>query len=123
MSVEVRWDNAERTVIHCYFNKQWDMNDLLLAEQKIIVMLDERPDCVVDIIINVEESLSWPKNSFAGFKNVLGRITRGNGLKVIVEANTFLETLFRVYGKSNKDFIEGLTFVKNLQDARDLLEL
>jgi len=121
MSINASWDNEECTIIHLYFGKQWNLEDLLIVEQTTSKMLSEVPDHIIDVIINVEDPLSWPNNSFSSFKNILKRINQGNGLKVIVGTNTFLETLFSTLSKSNKEFAEGLTFVDSLQDARELL--
>ena len=121
MAIDVRWDNPECTIICWYFPKQWNIDDLSTAEQETNQMLGERSETIIDLIINVENSSQWPDKSFVSFKKALTRITRKQGLKIIVGSNTFLETLFTTLSKTHKEFAEGLTFVESMDEARDLL--
>lgn len=120
MGIAILWDTEEQSAIRWDFGKTWDQEDLVKAEQDTKALLDQH-GTVVDLILNMAETAHWPPNAFNILKNALRNASRGTGIKVIVGANRFTQQLLKIYSRVDQPFVEGLTFVGNIEEAREIL--
>lgn len=121
MAIEVTWDTPERTAIRWDFIGQWTQEDLFNAEEATDALLLQAPEGVVDLVLNLGDTTYWAQNAIIAMKNILKRTSRGTGVKIIVGASGVTQRLLTVFSKMDKPFVEGLTFVTTMDEAREIL--
>lgn len=126
MSISVKWDNDEQTIIQYVFDGRWSWNDLYTALDKVKEMsgsVDHR----VDAIINFSNADLIPSGSIFSFdgkkhaQKLARKANEARGTIVIAGANGFIRSLYDTFRMFDKNISSGVYFTDTVKQARAFL--
>ncbi|MEP7288985.1 MAG: hypothetical protein ABI947_24795 [Chloroflexota bacterium] len=123
MSINVAWDNDEKTVIIYTFVGQWEWIDYWTAIKDAAELLNT-VTYKVDIIMDMRNARTMPEGSLSKAKQVLGYPRHPNiGMTAIVGANLFIETVVSTSAKVYKALWGNYDMLSaaSIEDARKQL--
>ena len=96
MSIDVRWDNADKTIIRWQFNDNWTWDDYYGALQ-ISRQLCRQATYIVDIIVDMRDSKTLPNNVFTHAQNALQTSSLNSGSIVVIGINPLLRSAYSAF--------------------------
>jgi hypothetical protein len=126
MSISVKWDNEEQTIIQYVFDGRWSWNDLYAALDKVKEMsgsVEHR----VDAIINFSNADLIPSGSIFSFdgkkhaQKLANKASESRGLIVIAGANSFIRGIYDAFRMLDRNISSGVYFTSTVKQARSLL--
>ncbi|MBZ0302663.1 MAG: hypothetical protein K8J31_23160 [Anaerolineae bacterium] len=126
MSVELYWDNDERTVMLLAFEGQWTWEELFetLATAKKV---GEQSPVEIGAIIDITGGVRFPggslltAHSFANAKKLLALDDGHTGPIVVAGGNPMIRTAFETMSRLYSDATANFHFVPTLNAARAYL--
>ena len=120
MSIQVVWDNDEKTIIRYTYQGQWTWDELAAVLEEAYALLDT-VDHPVDFIIDLRQSVLLPKDALRHGERVAQAVHPNEGRSVVVGANMLVSRLadvfYKIYRRTSKQF----RFVATLDEAYALL--
>ncbi|MCU0511325.1 MAG: hypothetical protein MUE40_02020 [Anaerolineae bacterium] len=117
MTIQVEWDNPEKTIIRCTFPPTWSLEDFMAAFPVADRMLHESQTQVTGIIVDDSQELMPPRGALTAFRQTM---RRGRLPVVFVGANsasrTMMDMLQSAYQGKRRFF-----YVATLAEARQVL--
>lgn len=126
MAIELYWDNDERTVMLCEFERHWTWDEMYATLNKIKQVTD-RADREIAAIIDVSQGVSLPGGSiftptaYAHAKKMLQMGEGGTGPIVVVGASPLIKTIYGTFRGLDKNGLNNVNFAHSLDEARALL--
>jgi len=120
MSIEVNWDNREKTVIRFDYTARWSWQDYYAAldETKSWV---ENLDYKVYFINKVDNIGHLPANAVNHFKKTAVEFGPYVHLTVIVAHSRFLHLVFDVFQRVAGEWSKNYRFVESMEEAYALI--
>lgn len=119
MGIKVSWENTNDNSIRWDFDGSWNNYDLVDAEH-MTAILAAQTSGTVDLILNMESVRTF-SGDFVFFRNTIKRISRNVGLKIIAGESPLLRRFLETFGHYDIEFVEGLTLLPSMAEARELL--
>lgn len=120
MSVQVFWDNPEKTVVRYDFEGRWTWDEFYPAYKQAIEM-ELSVAHRVDVIVNLEQARLFPDNMLSHLKVISDKQPPNIGVSVLVTRNGFVHSMYNVgvkfYGKIRHYFRTADT----LQEAYEII--
>lgn len=125
MAITVNWDNAEKTVLRCDFDKIWSWNDVFAMNREIERALTTVAHPVVVMMIMDGKqfphsgTLTYTKNLFAQDHPNYARHV------IFIGGNPLLKTFERIIRKAYVQSMENvrIDYADDLESARRLLDI
>lgn len=95
MSVQIVWDNSEKTIIRFIFEGKWTWEEFYPAHYKAIDMVKSVP-YRVNVIVDMRKGVSTPANVLMHIKNISDKQPPNVGLSVIVTTSSFIHSLYQI---------------------------
>lgn len=96
MTVNIEWDNAEKTVVRMEMVGKWTWTEAYDRSQTGYAML-ETVDNVVNIIIDLRRSTGLPMLALTHARNMIGRRHPRTGLTAFVGVNVLFLMMWRTF--------------------------
>src|SRR3954464_1167446 len=121
MSIEVNWDNEEKTIIQYVYEGRWTLQDFDDARAKA-AKLEETVTHRVDVIIDVRKSSLVPTGTISRGKQVMTTTPSSHpneGTAVIVGAGPLVRSIYDVVNKVYPDIVRrrGFRFARSMDEA------
>jgi hypothetical protein len=117
MSVNVSWDNDDKTIIRYDFDGQWTWNDFNAATVDAFAMT-RSVDHRVDSISYFNKGAALPPNALFQFRRAMANAPKNRGKTVIVGGSAFIKTMVAVFSHLNRELGERLALADTLDEAR-----
>jgi hypothetical protein len=98
MPIEVKWYDAEQTVILYDFSEHWTWDEMYAAVEQVTAMIASVPHRV-DSIMNLTRTSIVPTGAIGHVKSLSGAIQPNFGIGVVLSRNTFIKTIFQMFSK------------------------
>jgi hypothetical protein len=107
MTINIVWDNPEKTIARYDYEGKWSWEELYKALQEFHQMLDT-VNHPVDVIIDMQRTRLLPENVLARGSNVGQMVHPNQGITVVVGANSLVRAMAdlykRIYAKKAANF-------------------
>lgn len=123
MSITVKWDNEDKTILVTTYKGSWNWSDLAAADAETMLHLDS-VDHKVDFIDDFIEAAT-PPLPISHLPEIAGMTPfrhSNAGVLVAVGLSGFAETAGRIFTKVYKAYAKKVLFASTLEEARRLLE-
>ncbi len=121
-SVEVLWDNNEKTIMRWEFHHGWTWNDIPIAAKQTHELL-KGVDHEVNIIYNTNKTAVPMENALQNLRFLMQRDASYTGMTVIANATGFAIQLVQIIMKVFRAREGKLIFAESLEHARELLSV
>ena len=123
MSVEVEWDNPERTSLRYTVVGHWTWEEFYTARDHARELADEVALTQVNAIIDIRVGSMFPRNSLSHFRDMPDQAhpKLENGTVVVVENSLFVRTLMDIMRRANRIAMENFHRARTLDEARAIL--
>ncbi len=123
MSVEVEWDNPERTILRYTVIGHWTWEEFYAARDRARGLADEVALTKIDTIIDIRVGSIFPHNSLMHFRDMSSEAhpKLENGSVVVVENTLFARTLMDIMRRANHSGMENFYSAPSLDEARAML--
>jgi hypothetical protein len=98
MTIEVAWDNEQKSIIRWTFPKQWTWDEFYSALQASRAMVRLQSH-VVDVIVDMTVSKLFPRNLMTQGQVTMQTTSLNIGIIVVVGWNPLLRTAFNSFQK------------------------
>lgn len=119
MSIEIVWDNSQKTAVHVRYIMPWDWNEYHQAMATLTEMA-QKSDVKLNVIADFSQTQRLPAGALSHF-NRSSQNSDTRGIVVIVGANTFIRVLGNALLKINPIGTRNLYFTQTLDEARAIL--
>lgn len=94
-SVEIRWDNQQKTILRYVFIGDWTWDEYLerLNEGRMMMAEIEHPVCVLN---DMQKMGKLPPNFASTAKSVISSRPKNTGLAIFLTSNAFFKVMYRV---------------------------
>ncbi|RMF79804.1 MAG: hypothetical protein D6737_10200 [Chloroflexi bacterium] len=120
MSIIVKWDNNQRTVIRYIFEGTWQWQDFYQSIADGHVLMNE-VDYRVHAIIDIQNSHTFPKDLLLHLKPINTKLHPNTGMTVLVGANSFVHALHFILWRIRPRLEERFMILDSLEEARAFL--
>jgi hypothetical protein len=122
MSIDVRWENDEHTLVLWTFPPQWTWEDFFKAKEVSDGMVRDLP-YVVDIIGNLTRSSVLPKGAIGTYSSSTKSSPKNTGIIVLVGTNAFVKLMVGTFSKLIPFGVPGASFLfaDTVEGAKDLI--
>ncbi len=121
MSVDIAWDNAEKTIIKVTFDQQWETGDMFrIINKGTSMMLTVTHK--VDSIFDFTHSLVSPSKLLSTLERMEETHNDNERLLIIVRANGYLKSLSKVAKLLAPKTFANLYFVDTIAEAYIIIE-
>lgn len=122
MSINVIWDNPEKTIIRFIYNGDWTLDNFYDALEQAW-SLQDKVHYTVHFIIDVQNSGFVPQGVLPHGRPVISRHHPNQGKSIIVGASTLIRALFQTFSKICAPRFEASMygFAATLDEAREQL--
>jgi hypothetical protein len=120
MAIQTQWDDEQQQVIRVEVEGRWSWDELQIALERTIEMMDSVA-YKVEFIIDVSRSSLIPGGATQAAQSVATPEThRNEGVKVVVGANAFMRIGYEAYRRINRSMGKNqeFHFVKTRGEAR-----
>jgi hypothetical protein len=114
MAIEIRWVNAEKTILIQHFQGYWTVNDYKQMVDESAQLLQTVPH-IVHIIADGTHNQTAPLGMLGGMRYALRKLPPNQGIVVFVRPNHFLETIIQM-GRMLAPHLLHTTFVAETVD-------
>jgi hypothetical protein len=118
MSIEVTWDNEEKTIAHYDYGKDWTWEDFAAANKSYNEML-AGVDHPVDVIADFTGGTSPPMGALGRFKAAQEDIDNNAGAVVVVGGGLFINSLVSAFSQVYKAISKNLMVAGSVEEARE----
>lgn len=98
MPIQVKWYDAEQTIVAYELGEQWSWDELYQAFRVARQMVDSVPHRV-DAIMNVLQTKQLPNGAIGHVKSLGASPQTNFGVGVVVSSSLFVKTIFQIIGK------------------------
>jgi hypothetical protein len=128
MTVEIRWDNAEKTSILFVFGRHWNWIEYDRAFDAAHELIRSVPhQKKVHMIVDLLDCPMPQGNAINHLRRAFARKPKNTGITVLVvksgPGNLFEQLIFNAFLKMNKDHAEGTTIAFSLKEARRIVSI
>lgn len=116
MSVQIVWDNNEKTIIRFIFEGKWTWEEFYPTHYKAIDMVKSVTHRV-NVIVDMRKGVSTPANVLMHIKNISDKQPPNVGLSVIVTDSSFIHSLHRIGVKFYHKIGRYFSVADNLEAA------
>jgi hypothetical protein len=120
LSIEVVWDNDERTIIHYYFSRQWTWDDFFTAKENAYNMIDGQSHHV-GVIMSGPREMAFPPNMLTHLRSALGNTHSNTKIVVVVIENAFLRAMINILIHAAKGSRSKLLIANTIEEARQAI--
>lgn len=120
MSVNVSWDNDDKTALRYDFKARWTWEEFDAATVQAFAMTGSVSH-TVDSISNFETGAALPPNALFQFRRAMSKAPPNRGITVIVGGSMFIKAMVTTFSRLNKQLGERLLLADSLDQARTLL--
>jgi hypothetical protein len=94
-SVEIKWDNEEKTILRYNFSGDWTWDEYLerLNEGRSMMADINHPVCVLN---DMQKMGKLPPNFASTAKSVISSRPKNTGLAIFLTSNAFFKVMYRV---------------------------
>lgn len=121
MSIDVRWDNEEKTIVYYTVHKGWNWPDLDAAMDQSHQLMNE-VDHPVYSIIDFSGSGLLPKNPLFRGKRLAAKRHPNTAMAVFVAGNSFFQAMFGVFSRMYPNLTNMTQFTDTPEKAYAILE-
>jgi hypothetical protein len=126
MSISLRWENRNKTVLRMTFWNQWTVEDYRHKACEAILMIKSQAH-MVDILIDLRTGSYIPKgDSISGFRMMMDKLPANSGIIVYLNDNLVQYRLFKLqvqfYQSLRRWSQQSLYMVQTLAEAYQLIE-
>jgi hypothetical protein len=121
MTVNIEWDNEEKTVVRMEMVGKWTWTEAYEGSQKGYAML-ETVDYVVNIIIDLRRSSGLPMLALTHARNMIARRHPRTGLTVFIGVNALFLMLWRTFKSAYPKIsaTSDFTFAATIDEAHQI---
>ncbi len=117
LSISLRWDNPEKTVLIYAFPANWTWQDFYQVKEQADKMLDDVPHNVV-LVFDMTQTLAIPTSAISQARSLIDRAhPRGKPI-ILVGTNLVIRALLGLVSKFNPRTEELILAVTTLEEAR-----
>ena len=121
MSVEVQWDNDDKTIIQMIYEGRWQWDDVRSAVMEVNRMIDSVDPQIVHVISN-RGSASWtPGNYATNLQEIISLFHHRAGYRVLIVKNPVAREMFYIFSGMAGGMPFPYRFVNTLEEAREFL--
>lgn len=120
-SIEVFWDNDERTIIYMLFEGRWTWDDFYAADKQVIELEKDGADRV-DVIVDLRQSAGLPPNTLLHVKNIADKQSEKIGLNVLVTPSPLIHSLYHVGARFYSRIGQYFCIADTPEDARRIID-
>ncbi len=120
MSIQVFWDNEEKTILRYALRDKWNLDDVNIAITEGNA-LAESVDHKVHGIVDLQDSDFVPKNLVTHFRGSRTQIHSNAGMFVLVGGSPILQTVFNVYRRIYPSNDENFAFASTIEEAHAII--
>jgi hypothetical protein len=124
MSIDVRWDNTEKTILRWQFFDKWTWDDYYGALQ-ISRQHNKQVTHIVDVIVDMQDSKTLPNNIFTHAQNAVQTSSLNVGTIVVVGINPLLRSTYytfkRLYDTMTRSSRHDLYLVASMDKAYEII--
>jgi hypothetical protein len=120
MSIDVQWDNVEKTVARWIFSGVWTWDDFARAQAQSHTLL-RSVKYSVDVIADMRETSSLPRDAFVQFRKFDRAVPPNRDRVVLVTTNQFICTMAKAFNQMFPHQPTHFILAASLNEARELL--
>ena len=120
MSIDLQWDNSEKTVARWVFSGVWAWDDFGKAQAQFHDLL-RCVDHTVDVIADMCDTSSLPRNTFARYRQFDRAVLPNRDRVVLVTTNQFIRTMAKAFNQMFPNQPTHFILATSLNEARELL--
>ena len=121
MSVEVQWDNDDKTIIHMIYEGRWQWDDVRAAIMEMNQMIDSVHHPFVHIISDRGAAHWTPGNYANNMQEIMQLFHPRAGYRVLIVKNPVAREMFYVFSAMVGGIPYAYRFVNTLEEAREFL--
>jgi hypothetical protein len=126
MSISLRWENRNKTVLRITFWNEWTVEEYLRKTSETVRMIESQ-DHDVDILIDLRTGSYIPKgDSISAFRMMMDDLPGNSGIIVYLNDNPVQKRLFKLQAQFYQSFRRWshhpLYMVETLENAYQLIE-
>lgn len=126
MSVSLRWENRNKTVLRITFWNKWTVEEYLRKASDAIMMIESESH-IIDILIDLRTGSYIPKgDSISAFRMMMDELPPNSGIIVYLNDNPVQQRLFKLqtqfYQSVRRWSRNSLFMVETLACAYELIE-
>lgn len=126
MSVSLRWENRNKTVLRIIFWNEWTVEEYLCKASDAITMIESESH-VIDILIDLRTGSYIPKgDSISAFRTMMDELPPNSGIIVYLNDNPVQQRLFKLqaqfYQSIRRWSRKSLFMVDTLECAYQVIE-
>ena len=122
MTVQIYWDNDDKTIVRLDFRDSWTWDEAEAAVAKNTRMLDS-VDHTVHAILDMSQSVDAPPLALTHTRNLIAKRHPRSGITVLVGANDVLSTFWKVFVQAYGRLVRAdrYGFAQTAEEARQLI--
>ena len=120
MTIQISWDNPQKTATLWTFEGRWSWADFHKAQQQHKALLQGRVE-QIDVIADLRNSPTLPANAFSGYRNARVNTGAHLGIIVLVGTNMFIRTMVKAFTRLNPTLGQEFFFADSMEEARQIL--
>ena len=120
MSVNLVWDDSQRTTLRFDYEGEWTWNEWYAAMDEAETLIHELGDTVY-FINNLGDSTYLPKNAMTNFKQNAIHFHSLVRATVMVSENLFIKVMYNTFKRFAGAWAEQYYFVTSLEEARQMI--
>ena len=117
MSIEVNWDNSERSVVRVEFSGIWSWGDFELAAEQYFTLIESVPQRT-DVLFDMRESAGLPHGALLYFKRLLQAAPANHGALVLVSSDHHVFDLVAMFYRIHTGYAMRIVLAKSVLEAR-----
>lgn len=120
MSIEVRWDNDEKTIIYYTFHQGWTFKEFHEVYAEVYEMLDT-VNHTVHAIVDLGNTRIFPTDTLREMRNLTFEQHENGGITVIITHSRMAHSLYSVLKSIITQFAQVFHLVHTLDEAYDCI--
>ena len=120
MSAQVKWFNANQTVLQVSYGERWTAHEFHETFEEIENFLRQKP-YPVDLLVDLRPTLEYPRNLFGLARKTLRDRIPNMGQVVVVTDDIFWHRLYPTL-QTIIPKLQQLTFVESIEEAKEILQ-
>lgn len=122
MTIDIRWENTQHTIIRWTFTGTWTWDDFEAAQREFHAMLHS-VEHMVDVIADLRHSQLLPQDTFANFKRLERSVMSNRDRVILVTTNLFIKSMAKTYNQVFKYRKTEFLLADTIEDAQQILVL
>lgn len=121
MSISVKWDNPEQTVLRYEFGERWNWQAFEAAVERGFTLMEAVPH-TVDVVMDMRKSQRLPDGALLWWKKALAAAPRNQGQTVMVGSSREVLAAMSMFRRINKRYSGSVALARSVLAARGILQ-